>query len=181
MDSYFGITNTALNWILSYLENRQFSVHFDGFSSNTKNINFSVSQGSILGPTLFSCYVSILIEIILETEDNFVSGYADDHALINFFHPENTEIFSTLASIISCIQEWMDKNQLKMNGSKTGFIVFGSKHQVQTYTFKSLKIDDMTIMAKSVIIFLGASLDESLNMKTHITNRTKMHSITYTS
>ena len=65
----------------------------------------------------------------------------------------------------------MDKNQLKMNGSKTEFIVFGSKCQIQT--LKSLKIDDTMIMAKSVTKFLGAYLDESLNMKTHITNRTK--------
>ena len=102
-----------------------------------------------------------------------MSGYADDHALLNSFHPENTEIFFTLASNISCIQDWMDKKQLKMNGSKTEFTVFGSKHQIQTYTLKSLKIDDTTIMAKLVIKFLGAYLDESLNMKTHIANRTK--------
>ena len=79
------------------------------------------------------------MEIIPETEDNFVSGYADDHALINSFHPENTEIFSILASNISHIQDWMDKNQLKMNDSKTEFTVFGSKHQVQTYTLKASK------------------------------------------
>ena len=121
------------------------------------------------------------MEIILETEDNFGSGYADDHALMDSFHPENTEISSTLASHISCIQDWMDKNQLKMNGSKTEFTVFGSKHQVQTNILKSLKIEDTIITAKLVIKFRGLYRDESLNMKTHIVNRTKMHSITYTS
>ena len=35
-------------------------------------------QGSILGPTLFNCYVSTLMEIIPENDENFVSGYADD-------------------------------------------------------------------------------------------------------
>ena len=38
---------------------------------------------------------------------------------------------------------------------------------------KSLKIADTAIMAKSVIKFLGTYLDESLNKKTHIANRTK--------
>ena len=75
----------------------------------------------------------------------------------------------------------MDKNQLKMNDSKTEFIVFAPKHQVQIYTLKGLKIDDTIIMAKLVIKFLGGYLDESLNMKPHIANRTKMHYITYTS
>ena len=59
------------------------------------------------------------MEIMPETEEYFVSRYADDHALINSFHPGNTEIFSTLAPNIACIQDWVDKNQLKMNSSKT--------------------------------------------------------------
>ena len=108
----------------------------NGYSSDTKSINFSVPQGSILGPTLFNCYGSTLMEIIPGKEDNFVSGYEDDHALINSFHPENIEIAPILASNFSCIQDWMDKNQLKMNGGKTKFIVFGSKHQVQTNILK---------------------------------------------
>ena len=76
-------------------------------------------QGSMLSSTLFNCYISTLMEIIPETEENFVSRYADDHALIISFNPQNTEIFSTLASNIVCIQDWVDKNQLKMNSSKT--------------------------------------------------------------
>ena len=68
-----------------------------------------------------------------------------------------------------------------MNGAKTEFIVLGSKHQMQRNGLKSLNIDDTIIKAKLVIKFLGACLDESLNMKTHIANRTKMHFIIYTS
>ena len=113
-------------------------------------------QGSILGQTLSNCCENTLMEIIPEADENFVSGYADDHALINF-HPENSEVFSTLASNITCILDWMDKNQLKMNSSKTEFILFGSEHQLQTYTLNSLKCDDTVIMAKSVITFLTMS------------------------
>ena len=58
------------------------------------------------------------MEIMPETEEYFVSRYADDHALINSFHPGNTEIFSTLESNIACIQDWMDKNQLKWIAAK---------------------------------------------------------------
>ena len=57
----------------------------------------------------------------------------------------------------------MDKNKLKMISSKTEFIVFGSEHQLQTYTVKSLKVDDTVIMAKSVIKILGIYLNEFLN------------------
>ena len=114
----------VVKWTITYLKNRKFLVHIDNISSNVKTINFSVPQGSTLGPTLFNCYVSILMEIILKTQENFVSGYADYHALINSFHTENTEFFSVLASNIACIQDWMNKNQLKMNSSKTELTIF---------------------------------------------------------
>ena len=74
MRNYFGIADMALDWISCCLRNRKFSVHIDSFSTNTKTKNFSVPQGCILGPTLFNCYVSTLMEIIPENEENFVSG-----------------------------------------------------------------------------------------------------------
>ena len=85
MKSYFGIKNTALIWISSYLKSRKVSVHIDEFTSDIKIITFSVPQGSILGPTLFNCYVSTLMEVIPETEKNCVSRYVYGHALINSF------------------------------------------------------------------------------------------------
>ena len=173
MRNYFAIADMALDWISCYLRNRKFSVHIDSFSSNTKTMNFSMPQGSILGPILFSCYVSTLMEIIPENEENFVSGYADDHALINTFHTENIDISPKLVSNISCIKDWMNKNQLQMNDAKIEFIVFGSKHQVQRNDLKSLNIDNTIVKAKLAIKFLGAYLDESLNMKTHIDSKTK--------
>ena len=76
--SYFGITEQALTWILSYLSNRKFLVQIGQFISKIVEIDFSVPQGSILGPILFNCYVSTLMEIIPESKDGFLSGYADD-------------------------------------------------------------------------------------------------------
>ena len=173
MRNYFGIADMALDWISHYLRNRNLSVHIDSFSSNTKTVNFSMPQGSILGPTFFNCNVSTLMENIPENDENFMSGYADDYALINTFHPEGTDISPKLVSNISCIKDGMNRNQLKMNYAKTEFIVFGSKHEVQRNGLKSLNIDNTTVRAKLVIKFLGASLDESCNMKTHIANRTE--------
>ena len=60
MENHFGIESTALKWISSYLENRQFVVQIIYSISSIKVINCSVPQGSILGPGHFSCYVSTL-------------------------------------------------------------------------------------------------------------------------
>ena len=148
MENHLSITNTALKWMSSYFQNRKFSVHINDFSSDIKTINFSLPQGNILCPTVFNCYVSTLMEIIPETEDNFVSGCADAHALMNSFHPENIDILSTLASDMTGIKDWMDNNELKINNLNIEFILFRSKHQFQTNTFYSLKVDDTVITAK---------------------------------
>ena len=87
--SYFGITEQALAWILSYLSNRKVLVQIGQFTSKIAEILFSVSRGSIWGPILFNCYANTLMEIIPDSNDRFLSGYADDHAIINSFNPEN--------------------------------------------------------------------------------------------
>ena len=129
-------------------------------------------QDSILSPTLFNCYVSALMKFIPKTEDNFTFRYADDHALINSFLPEMIDIFSALASDLACIIDWKDENEIKMNTSKTRFIVFRSKIHYKQILSNTSKL--MTIRtAKTVIIFFGTYLDGSLNIKAHTAIRTK--------
>ena len=92
LKSYFGITEHVLTWISSYFSNRKFLVQIGHLTSRTVEIDFSVPQGSILGPILFNCYANTLMKIILESTDSFLSGYADDHAIIHSFSPENNNI-----------------------------------------------------------------------------------------
>ena len=92
LKNFFGITEQTLPWILSYLPNRKFLVQIGQFIANIVTINFSVPQGSILGLILFNCYVSTLMEIIPKSNDSFLFGYADDHAIANSFNPDNNKI-----------------------------------------------------------------------------------------
>ena len=81
MEHYFGFNHTALQWLSSYISNRLFSVNIGGSFSHAHTITFSVPQGRILGPALFSCYVSTLPQVIKQTSNTMILGYADDHAL----------------------------------------------------------------------------------------------------
>ena len=92
LNSYFGIAEHALSWISSYLSSRRFQVQVGHLTSKIVEIDFSVPQGSILGPILFNCYASKLMEIIPERKDSFLSGYADDHVVIHSFNPDNKNI-----------------------------------------------------------------------------------------
>lgn len=56
----FGIEHSALDRLQSYLQQMSFFVHVDGANSSAKAIDFSVPQGSILGPVLYNTYSSTL-------------------------------------------------------------------------------------------------------------------------
>ena len=92
LKSYFGIAEHALAWISSYLSNRKFLVQIGQFTSKIVEIDFSLPQVSILGPILFNCYASTLMEIIPDSNDSFLPGYVDDHAIIHSFNPDNNNI-----------------------------------------------------------------------------------------
>ena len=55
LSSRFGVTGNAEKWFNSYLQDRKFAVEINNTLSKEITINYSVPQGSILGPTLFSC------------------------------------------------------------------------------------------------------------------------------
>ena len=87
---YFGFYYTALQWLSSYISNRLFSVKIGGGFSHAHTINFSVPQGRILGPVLFSCYVSTIPQVIEQTSNTIILGYADDHAFTQAFTQKDT-------------------------------------------------------------------------------------------
>ena len=83
---------------------------------------------------MFLLYASIIGEVIPHTID--IHGYVDDHGIKSKFKAkedsDETEL-ETIQGLESCLEDvkvWMDKNQLKMNSSKTEFILFGSRGQL---------------------------------------------------
>ena len=144
LKNYFGVTEQALAWISSYLSNRTFLAQIGQFTSKIVEIDFSVPQGSILGPILFNCYASTLMEIIPESKDNFLSGYADDHAIIHSFNPDNNNIKQKIENGIGKIKTWMEENHLKMKNAKTEFIVLGTNN-LRKNTLDNIEIGNTKI------------------------------------
>ena len=79
LKNYFRITEQALAWISSNLSNRKCLVQIGQLTSKIVKIDFLVPQGSILGPILFNCYASTLMEIIPESE---TGSYLDMHMIM---------------------------------------------------------------------------------------------------
>ena len=173
LKSYFGISDHALACISSYLSKRKFLVQIGRQVSKTIELDYSVPQGSILGLILFNCYASTLMEIIPASEENFLSGYADDHAVIHSFSLNNKKIRQHIAGDIDRIRNWMEENQLKMNDAKTEFNIIGTVSNLKKNTLENIEIGDSLIHRTSKIKFLGVYLDENLSLKDHVQNRAR--------
>ena len=155
MEHYFGLKDTALLWLRSYLSDRQFSLQIGNSFWQTHIINFSVPQDSILGPVLFSCYVSTLPEVLKQTTDTTISGYADDHAFTQGFTQKDTLVKHTIEEKVDKIKSWMQMDQLCMNDTNTEFIIFGTSNLLSKIEdLDSIIVGGITVNSSQMVKFL---------------------------
>jgi hypothetical protein len=174
--SRFGIQGNALSWFDTYLRPRSFKVcvgDIKGSYSSPKIIDFSVPQGSCAGPVLFLAYSSTLADII--PQDVSLYGYADDHATKTTFSSGNLHsqcrAIETLQGCATSIKNWMDKNKLKMNTSKTEFLITGSRQQIAKCSIKDIIIAGDVVSRSEVMAYLGVLFDSTLSFKSHVSNK----------
>ena len=160
-----GLGSNSIKWISSYLENRTHITKFQQFTSIENQAITGVPQGSILGPLLFLCFINDLPDAFQNICKMY--GYADDTQLI-ISAPTLDELKVKIESSISAAQVWYDKNNMKINPTKTEIVIFNSKrkndHEIQIQVPQSTKI----IKPKPYIKILGVHIDSSLNFAKHI-------------
>ena len=61
LQDLYGITGKSLDWISSYLSDRQQTVCIDGTKSRPVVMHFGVPQGSVLGPIFYTMYTKPVI------------------------------------------------------------------------------------------------------------------------
>ena len=104
---------------------------------------------------------------------NNLSGYADDHFLIEFLKPGNTTVKENLECKVNNVRKWMIANHLKMNDLKTHFLFF-TRYNLDNHTIPSLKAGDSDTINNKNIKFLRVILDLHLTFNDHITNKSKI-------
>ena len=158
---HYGIRGTALNWMISYLENRLQFVTIDGKDSTTKHMKFGVPQGSILGPLLFIIYINDIPNI--STIAKFIL-YADDANII-ITGDSIEEVNFHLQQLTGELTKWVDRNGLALNLKKTQYLIFSRQ---QTDLSCPLIISNTHIQRKSEARFLGVIVDDKLTWTRHI-------------
>ena len=116
LNVHYGISKLALGWFKSYLSGRTHSVKVGSTLSHPAVLHYGVSQGSVLGPILFSLYTNTISSIIHSHSSINYHFYADDTQLYITFSPENFSHFiKKLNNCLNDIQNFMFENKLKLN------------------------------------------------------------------
>ena len=127
-----------------------------------------VPQGSVLGR--MNCCVYLLpLGGILRHHNIDYHIYADDNQLyISFKCKDHLESLTKLNLCISYIRVWMIKNKLKINDSKTEFIIFRSPLLKQNLSDLSISVGDTQVSPSSKVRDLGVVFDQYLTFHDHI-------------
>ena len=172
LEKYIGITGSALQLLKSYFSYRSQRVLIDDVMSGVANIVCGVPQGSVLGPLKLCLYLLPLGAILKYHGIGYhIYIYADDTQLFISFKCNNPlASLPKLNNCISAIIVWMMKNKLKINDSKTEFIVFRSPQAKQDLSSLSVYVGDSIIQQSSKVRDLGVIFDQFLSFDDYISS-----------
>jgi len=165
MESSFGITNEANNWLCSYFGNRSQSVQIRGAMSDAVELASGMPQGSILGPKGYPAYVSPIFRIA-QQHGVSMHMYADDTQLYADFDVTNfSEVKNKMEKCIADIREWLSLNCLKLNDDKTELLIIGQPTQLNKIDkYPTITIGNTVVKSVPSARNIGAVLDCRLKM-----------------
>ena len=103
-----------------------------------------------------------------------VQCYTDDTQLYVSFYPDaESETLEKLEQCIENLRGWMNRNRLKLNDSKTEFIIFGTKSKLRSVKTTSVRVGEEHITAVKNVRNIGAYFDCELKMDTQVNNMCK--------
>ena len=168
LDSDFGVCGMASTWFRSYLTGRTCYVAMGDLKSDVWSCDSGVPQGSVLGPVLFSAFVSP-ISRIMESHGIMYHQYADDTQLYTEVRSLVPSEMEALAQCVSALTFWFLDNGLQLNSSKSEAMILGSRQGLSRMEpVGSLVIGDDRVEVRDDIKILGVHLDPTLSMNAQV-------------
>lgn len=172
-----GIKGVDLKLFYSYLSNRNQRVRLNDVLSDQLSMKYGVPQGSLLGPLLFLIYINETLNLTLNGK---LIMFADDMALLNS-DKSPSDLRLVMQSDAISINNWCEENHMKINESKTHYIIFQNRNQNMNHflNFK-LSINDIELNRVYSAKYLGLLIDHQLLFNAHINNiRSKLQTYNF--
>ena len=155
-----GFGENALKWYQSYLSKRMQRVTIAELMSQWTEVKVGIPQGSLLGVLLFQLLINDLPKSLSFCQSIL---YADDSTI--FLVGRSLKFLRTkLQSDLASLSEWLWANQLKLNVSKTKYVLF---HEDGLTPHVDLVVNDQSIGRSANFKFLGVTLDPALSFDSH--------------
>lgn len=160
----YGVRGNSNKLIQSYLDKRRQYVDINGSLSDVilNENNFSLPQGSNLGPFLFLVYINDIFSIKL---NGMLILFADD-AVLTYTHYDKSVLQSKIQEDINKIHEWLINNRLTLNADKTKYLLI-KNHKNRIDDFK-LNINHNDLERVETFKYLGVMIRDNLKWNTHV-------------
>ena len=159
----YGITGKTLQWVRSFLSNRQQRVRVGNDYSSKSKVTSGIPQGSILGPVLFTIFINDLPEAI---EVN-CKVFADDTKIY-----DSSKNHAKIQNDLYKMQKWTETWNLYFNVAKCKVMYMGKKNPRIEY-YMQIEKEKQKLDPCEEEKDLGITFDPKLNFDSHISNITK--------
>ena len=169
LSTSFFVHGSALAWLTSYLSDRSQTIRIGSAASGPSKCQSGVPPGSVLGPILFSLYISPLGHIISSFNISH-QHYADDSQLyISLVADSIRASLDRLETCLSAVRSWLCTNGLCLNPDKSDSIILGTHQRLCTFpAIPAFKIAGIDINISNEITSLGVVMDPKLTLDSHI-------------
>ena len=173
LSNTIGVMDRCLSWFAAYLQHREYTVLIAGEQSKPHKLTYGVPQGSVLGPLLFTIYMTPPASL-LKLHGMTYHLYANDTQLFQEFSlSDNTSPEIAVRKMERCVtnvRQWMKTNMLKLNDDKTEIFVIRPKSANQHLLPESVRIGNTNVTPNTQARHLGVTFDCNMSLERHVTN-----------
>ena len=155
-----GIKGNLFRWLSSYLSNRTQVVRNSKFCSSRCQVSCGVPQGSVLGPSLFLCFIN---DIKYVPTSSTINLFADDTVL--YLADDNLDsLIDRMQVDLDKISDWCSFSKLCLNSKKTNVICCSPsfKNHLNLENIRKLKIHGSYLNYVTECDYLGIRIDYKL-------------------